>query len=224
MELVSNQVETAVLSRTISGVVWYDKNLNGIRDDDELRLEGVECTLFKKNETTGKYEMCTKDVTGGEIGSYTTGRNGAYCFDKLAAGDYIVAFSGEVLNQYTGLTTYQVTNGGAAVNSDAVAISQLKADGIDIEGYVYAIKYSNDAPQVGLHTIEKIVEGNLPLTNSVEQYANLDCGVIVAGPELPMTGGSGTTPYTIGGLLLTGAGLLLLYKDKKRRKEDFASS
>lgn len=224
VELVSNQVETAVLSRTISGVVWYDKNLNGIRDDDELRLEGVECTLFKKNETTGKYEMCTKDVTGGEIGSYTTGRNGAYCFDKLAAGDYIVAFSGEVLNQYTGLTTYQVTNGGAAVNSDAVAISQLKADGIDIEGYVYAIKYSNDAPQVGLHTIEKIVEGNLPLTNSVEQYANLDCGVIVAGPELPMTGGSGTTPYTIGGLLLTGAGLLLLYKDKKRRKEDFASS
>lgn len=43
--------------------------------------------------------------------------------------------------------------------------------------------------------------------------------------ELPVTGGPGTTPYTIGGLLLlTGAGVLLLYNNKKRRKEDFASS
>lgn len=43
--------------------------------------------------------------------------------------------------------------------------------------------------------------------------------------ELPETGGPGTTMYTIGGLLLlVGAGLLLVYKDKKRRKEDFASS
>lgn len=46
---------------------------------------------------------------------------------------------------------------------------------------------------------------------------------LLQGHELPETGGYGTTPYTVGGaLLLTGAGLLLLYK--KRRKEDFASS
>lgn len=42
--------------------------------------------------------------------------------------------------------------------------------------------------------------------------------------ELPVTGGPGTIPYTIGGSLLLGAGLLLLYNKKKRRKEDFASS
>ena len=42
--------------------------------------------------------------------------------------------------------------------------------------------------------------------------------------ELPQTGGFGTTPYTLGGLLLTGAGVLLLYNKKKRGKEDFASS
>ena len=43
--------------------------------------------------------------------------------------------------------------------------------------------------------------------------------------ELPNTGGAGTVPYTIGGiLLLTGAAFLLLYHQTKRRKEDSASS
>lgn len=42
------------------------------------------------------------------------------------------------------------------------------------------------------------------------------------GHELPQTGGSGTVPYTTGGLLAIGAGVFLLHK--KRRKEDFASS
>ena len=43
--------------------------------------------------------------------------------------------------------------------------------------------------------------------------------------ELPNTGGAGTVPYTMGGiLLLTGASFLLLYHQTKRRKEDSASS
>lgn len=48
---------------------------------------------------------------------------------------------------------------------------------------------------------------------------------LVAGCELPNTGGAGTVPYTMGGvLLLTGAAFLLLYNHTKRRKEDSASS
>ncbi len=42
--------------------------------------------------------------------------------------------------------------------------------------------------------------------------------------ELPQSGGRGTLPYTIGGLLLTAAGMLLMYINKKRGKEDYASS
>lgn len=45
------------------------------------------------------------------------------------------------------------------------------------------------------------------------------------GYELPNTGGAGTVPYTMGGvLLLTGAAFLLLYNHTKRRKEDSPSS
>lgn len=44
------------------------------------------------------------------------------------------------------------------------------------------------------------------------------------GHELPNSGGAGTTPYTVGGLLLTAVSVLLLYSNRKRRKEDTASS
>lgn len=48
---------------------------------------------------------------------------------------------------------------------------------------------------------------------------------LIAGCELPETGGAGTVPYTMGGvLLLTGAAFLLLYNHTKRRKKDSASS
>ncbi|MDO5400558.1 MAG: Cna B-type domain-containing protein [Eubacteriales bacterium] len=41
------------------------------------------------------------------------------------------------------------------------------------------------------------------------------------GPELPMTGSVGTTPYTLGGLLTMGLAVVLMqYNRKKRRKEE----
>lgn len=61
-------------------------------------------------------------------------------------------------------------------------------------------------------------------TNSEKYDLEISNKAIPSGHELPNTGGSGTTPYTVGGLLTISAGLPLLYKDKKRRKEDSASS
>lgn len=45
-----------------------------------------------------------------------------------------------------------------------------------------------------------------------------------SGHELPMTGGSGTTPYTIGGLLLLSSAGYLLYRKAKRRKGDWGNT
>ena len=43
------------------------------------------------------------------------------------------------------------------------------------------------------------------------------------GYELPATGGAGTTSYTMGGLLMVTAAILLYIYTPKRRKEDHAS-
>ncbi len=137
--LTSNMVETAVISRSISGVVWHDKNLDGLRGKandgtDEPLLSGVTATLFKKNKQ-GTYELCTKNVTDETIsGTCVTGADGAYTFEKLAEGDYIVAFSGGELNKFTGTTTYQ-TGGPSAVSNDGVAASELAAIGIEASQY-----------------------------------------------------------------------------------------
>ena len=65
-----------------------------------------------------------------------------------------------------------------------------------------------------------------PLTGGMLLITNHSGGSSEETPEysLPETGGPGTKLYTIGGMLLMAcAGFLLMY-NKKRRKEDMASS
>ena len=45
-----------------------------------------------------------------------------------------------------------------------------------------------------------------------------------ASYELPATGGAGKELYTVGGMLLMMAAVLLLYSQRKCRKEDYQSS
>ncbi len=216
LPLISNKVETQVVSRSISGVVWYDKNLNGIRDEGELLLEGVTATLFKKGED-GTYGICKTDVTGGTISPVTTDANGTYSFDKLAAGDYIVAFSGaNALEKYTGTTSYQVNGKNDANTSDGKVIKNNNE-------YKYYIRYSNNSNEMKLHSIEEM--GTVTLNNGTELYSNQDLGLIDDTFELPQTGGTGTTLYIIVGLLLTTmSAMFFWYTRKRNRTEDSVSS
>lgn len=269
--LTSNMVETTVLSRAISGVVWYDADLDGVRDSDEELLSGVNCTLFKKDETTGAYEAVTGnggpnqrniivpewDAAANEgAGGYVdreiadedsvqmiTTSDGAYRFGNLTSGEYIVAFSGEALKKYTGATTYQANGSNDNATNDAVALIDTNSNmdktasitGIDNKTYSYAIAYSLTetttedktnitVDPVSMHTIPDIVDKDIMLTNNVELYENQDLGLVIAGYEMPETGGTGTAFYRIAGpLLMVTGGIFLLYY-KKRRKEDTASS
>lgn len=219
--LTAPRVETQTVSRSISGVVWYDKNLNGIRDDGEPLLKNVTATLFKKNKN-GSYEVCTKDVTcdpnatEGNISPVTTKSDGTYSFEKLAAGDYIVAFSGGDLKDYTGATTYQQSEVDPSKNNDGKAISELKATGINSAEYPYYICYSIDSESMPLHSLEEMKAGKATLTNGVESYVNQDLGLIIATPELPETGGSGVASYMMGGLLLMAMSAASLRFRRKR--------
>lgn len=175
-EVSSTIVQTSVLSREISGVVWYDKNKDGVRDKSEPKINEVQCTLFKKNGSS--YEVCKTDKLGnsiGEEGTITTEADGAYRFENLEAGDYVVAFKGDALKAYTGETAYQVKGENDVDTSDGVEASNYS--GLP-EGYTYAIKYSNNEEEMKLHTIDEIQNQNIKLDNSKERKTNQDLGLI----------------------------------------------
>ncbi len=229
LPLTSNMVETAAVSRSISGVVWYDKDLDGIRDDGEKQLEGVTVTLFQKG-ADGRYVPCTRDVTGAAINPVATNSDGAYSFDRLAAEEtvtdaggkettrrleYVVAFSGGGLEEYTGAAAYQ-QGGSSSVSSDGAALSELGLNGIDANTYLYAIKYSGTQTEIRPATLAEIAQSSVALTNYRQEFTNQDLGVIIAGPELPSTGGSGAAGYTLGGLtLMAGAALWLALRRRR---------
>lgn len=236
--LRSEIVQTVAISREISGAVWHDSNLNGLKDEDEPKLSGVNCTLFKKNEQTGSYEICQGDVTGAGIGQETengydgtvqTDENGAYTFSKLAAGEYVVAFSGEKLDIYNGATTYQVKKENDDDSNDGVALKKTESRmdqeeivfaGIDESKYSYAIAYSlsdkNEAETLSLHTLDKYLSKSDLLTDYQENFVNQNLGLVIAGYELPETGGTGAAPYTIIGLLLMAGAVIYGCKRKSK--------
>ncbi len=215
LPLTSNKVETQVVSRTISGVIWHDRNLNGIRDEGEPLLKGVTAALFKKG-TGGTYAVCEKDVTGKALSPVTTGTDGAYSFGRLEAGDYIVAFSGAALEPFTGAASYQKNGRNDENTNDGKAVPGGTGGAFDPDSYAYYIDFSGEGPEMRLHRIADM--GTVTLNNGVELYSNQDLGLIVATHELPETGGTGTSPYIIGGSLLLAASALLLWDRRKRGK------
>ncbi len=132
---------------------------------------------------------------------------GRYKFTDLPSGTYAVKFESGTFPIYQWY----------ASNPDLGSDDTLDSDG-------HAV-YSDNM------TLEKTVILGIELPSAEDMQTILyeskyhDSGFYSRGYELPKTGGAGTTPYTLGGaLLLTGAVLLLLYKARKRGKEDFASS
>lgn len=63
----------------ITGVTWDDKNGNGVRDDGEPPLAGVEVTIT--------------DSSGNTVGKETTGSDGSYNLTGLPVGQYTVTFT-----------------------------------------------------------------------------------------------------------------------------------
>lgn len=261
--LTSNKVTTQVVSRTINGNVWHDANLNGKRDESKEELiSDVTCSLFKKNES-GKYEPVkgsdgpnsrnvaslywdagANDGAGGYVSKefdadapvqMTTGSDGFYGFTHLTEGEYIVVFSGEMLANYTGATTYRVNGQNDNETNDGVALQETVGGmdteylkdiaGINGDTYSYAIAYNlsgeNEALTIdpaSLHSINDIEEKDILLTNGVELYGNLDLGLVHAGYELPETGGAGTLPYRVAGILLSAIGAFGIYFYKRKRR------
>lgn len=90
---------------TIAGTAWLDKNKDGRRDDKEELLSNIKVYLLDSE---------AKNI----IKETTTSETGAYVFDELKFGSYIVAF--EYDNIKYDLTTYQADNVDVNLNSDVI--------------------------------------------------------------------------------------------------------
>ena len=86
-EMQTSNVIAQVIQRKIEGVMWYDENNNGIKDDSESLASNVKVTLTDENG-----EQVT-DINGEIISSVTTDENGYYSFVDLPKGNYYVKVS-----------------------------------------------------------------------------------------------------------------------------------
>lgn len=96
----------------ISGIAWLDEDKNGIKDNDESILQGVEVILLNKDGEI------VKDSNNEEIATITT-ITGTYKFNNLQAGEYIIAFKYDT-EKYA-LSKYQVEGALKEENSDVIS-------------------------------------------------------------------------------------------------------
>ena len=97
---------------SISGLAWLDKDKNGIKNNSEETLKGIEVILLDKEENV------VKDKDGKEL-TTVTDLTGTYKFSNIPNGDYFVVFKYDN-TKYT-VTKYQVENAKEDENSDAIS-------------------------------------------------------------------------------------------------------
>lgn len=83
-EIVTNTVKVEVVGRKIDGKVWFDKNSNGIIDEQDEYLNNIEVTLLNEDNTTAY------DIDGNEILPVITNEYGYYNFENMQKGNYKV--------------------------------------------------------------------------------------------------------------------------------------
>ena len=75
---------------TIKGLVWYDRNNNGVQDNGEEGIGGVRIDLLNADGSPAQI----LDVNGNVLPSFVfTEADGSYCFENLTAGTYSIVES-----------------------------------------------------------------------------------------------------------------------------------
>ena len=94
------------------GQVWEDTNNDGIKDENEKRIQDVEVLLF--NNQTGT--LVTNET--GDILKAVTDKEGSYTFTKISKGKYTAIFLYNTANYSA--TTYRKSGVDESINSDAI--------------------------------------------------------------------------------------------------------
>lgn len=112
--------DVTTIVRKISGQVWKDENNDGIKDENEARVPGIEVLLF--NNETGKL-VTDKDSN---ILKAITDENGKYTFQSVSKGKYTVIYLYDTANYSS--TTYRKDGVDDTKNSDSID-SKITIDG-----------------------------------------------------------------------------------------------
>ena len=133
----------------ISGIAWFDENLNAQKDDNEKLLQGITVRIL--DITTGNY---LTDENGNVIETQTD-ENGKYRFTKIKEGTYIILFEYDMENYEP--TVYKKEGVADNLNSKVI-LKKLTINGQEKEYAVTdTIKLDNNLYNVNIGLKERII-------------------------------------------------------------------
>ncbi|MHC5229056.1 SpaA isopeptide-forming pilin-related protein, partial [Enterococcus sp. LJL99] len=131
--VVSN---SSVLGRELSGIAWYDDDLDGLIGKTEEKVANIPVKLYRTSQINNKYkqELVKESLTGklfidkANNSLVKTNNQGEYLFENLPEGEYIVEFViANQLQQKKVLITKKMVGDDSSINSKA-AIDTAKTD------------------------------------------------------------------------------------------------
>lgn len=132
----------------ISGTAWLDENQDGRRDDNEKTLKDIKVMLV--NQETGKI---VKDKGTNNNKVQTTNESGAYTFENIEQGKYLVVFYYDTANY--GVTKYKQDGIIDSKNSDVISMKVTLNGETVLAGVANSIEIKNqDITNIDMGLIE----------------------------------------------------------------------
>lgn len=184
-EQTTNNVETKIYGRELSGYVWYDDNYDGLKDDAEAPVKDIAVKLYRTSLENPNYkdQLVTENVKGEKFiddkgnSLIKTDDKGFYTFSNLSEGHYIAEFE---INGQLQTKEYQVTKFMADSSNSDAKNSKVKAeeDRITVQNPVKGSDWNDvGATLKDLDTVIKPKDGlqELPYNNlGLNRSAHLD--------------------------------------------------
>ncbi len=139
--------------------VWFDNDSDGVQDDDEVGVNNVTVTLYKKNDLGEFVPYGVPQQTG--VNPNDPGKNGYYWFGDLPSGEYQVGFSD--LPPGYGFTD-QNLGGDDAEDSDADPVT----------GRSQTVTIDTSKPITDLERINPTIDAGIVPVGSIGDYVWFD--------------------------------------------------
>ena len=154
----------------ICGVTWLDTNSNGIYDGDDSALANVQVRLI--------------DTAFGTISTLRSNDNGAYAFNKMTAGDYIVRFFTPDGHEIT-TPSAQIAEGTSYVgaNGRTPVISIPEASNTTADSACTVINVNG-----GFTELPTVIEPTVANNDEVEALVGTNVSISILANDAPCTG------------------------------------